>query len=175
MDAGARSRDRRGCGRGGYGGLHRHARAINPRTGNCRHDRQGDRLRDPLLVGGAWAWIGESPFALMARLRPFLSTGPGGLLQAMGYTFIALQGFDLIVAGEIRDPKRTVPRAMYLSLGIAFAIYLPRLLLATVGAAGPRGIGPVAARNPEGLVAEAAGIGTGVGEAVPAGPFGPRW
>lgn len=45
-----------------------------------------------LLVGGAWAWIGESPFALMARLRPFLSTGPGELLQAMGYTFIALQG-----------------------------------------------------------------------------------
>ena len=77
----------------------------------------------------------------------------------MGYTFIALQGFDLIarVAGEVRDPKRTVPRAMYLSLGIALAIYLPLLfLLATVGAPGPGGIGPVAARNPEGLVAEAA-------------------
>ena len=77
----------------------------------------------------------------------------------MGYTFIALQGFDLIagVAGEVRDPKRTVPRAMYLSLGIALAICLPLLfLLATVGAPGPGGIGPVAARNPEGLVAEAA-------------------
>ena len=114
----------------------------------------------------------------MARLQPFLSIGPGGLLQAMGYTFIALQGFDLIaaVAGEVRDPKRTVPRAMYLSLGIALAIYLPPLLLlATVGVPGPGGIGPVAAHNPEGLVAEAAGIGAGVGEAVPAGPFGPRW
>lgn len=77
----------------------------------------------------------------------------------MGFTFIALQDFDLIaaVADEVRGLKRTVPCAMYLSLGIALAIYPPfLLLLATVGAPGPGGIGPVAARNSEGLVAEAA-------------------
>jgi len=36
----------------------------------------------------------------------------------MGFTFIALQGFDLIatVAGEIREPDRTIPRVMLLSL-----------------------------------------------------------
>ena len=37
-----------------------------------------------LLGGGTWVWIGESPFVLLARLRPFLSAGPGGLVQAMG-------------------------------------------------------------------------------------------
>ncbi len=112
-----------------------------------------------LLGGGAWAWVGESPFTLLARLRPFLFAGPTGLVQAMGYTFIALQGFDLIaaVAGEVRDPTRNVPRAMYLSLGLALMIYLPLLfLLATVGSPGPGGIGAAAAANPEGFVAEAA-------------------
>ena len=56
------------------------------------------------------------------------------LIQAMGYTFIALQGFDLIAAvgGEVRDPDRNLPRSMYLSLGIALTIYLPLLFLITL-------------------------------------------
>jgi amino acid transporter len=111
-----------------------------------------------LIVGGAWAWIGESPSELLGRLTPFLSTGPVGLVQAMGYTFIALQGFDLIAAvgGEVKDPQRTLPRAMYLSLAIALAIYLPLLfLMATVGAPGQGGIASASAANPEALVAEA--------------------
>ncbi len=111
-----------------------------------------------LIVGGAWAWAGASPPELIDRLTPFLSAGPVGLVQAMGYTFIALQGFDLIAAvgGEVRDPVRNLPRSMYLSLAIALAIYLPLLfLMATVGAP-DTGIAAAAAANPEGLVAEAA-------------------
>ncbi len=103
-------------------------------------------------------WTDTSPVEALNRLSPFYVAGPVGLLQAMGYTFIALQGFDLIaaVAGEVRDPGRTVPRAMYLSLALALAIYLPLLfLMATVGAPADGGIAAAAA-NPEGLVAEAA-------------------
>ena len=60
------------------------------------------------------------------------------------------------VAGDVRDPTRTVPRAMYLSLGVALMIYLPLLfLLATVGSPDPGGIGRAAVASPEGLVAEA--------------------
>ncbi len=46
------------------------------------------------------------------------------------------KGFDIIaaVAGEIKEPLRTVPRAMLLSLPIALAIYI--LLLIVVTAAG---------------------------------------
>jgi amino acid transporter len=112
-----------------------------------------------LIVGGIWAWIGASPSALLQRLDPFLTAGPMGVVQAMGYTFIALQGFDLIAAvgGEVRDPQRNLPRAMYLSLAIALAIYLPLLfMMATVGAPAEGGITAVAATNPEGLVAAAA-------------------
>ncbi len=112
-----------------------------------------------LILGGAWAWIGASPGELLARLDPFLTAGPVGVVQAMGYTFIALQGFDLIAAvgGEVRDPERTLPRAMYLSLGIALVIYLPLLFLtATVGAPEGGGIAAAAAANPEALMAVAA-------------------
>ena len=110
-----------------------------------------------LLAAGGWVWIGESPAELLGRLSPFVSAGPVGLLQAMGYTFIALQGFDLIatVSGEVKDPVKTVPRAMYLSLGIALTIYLPLLfLLATVGSP-ETGITTLATASPERLVADA--------------------
>lgn len=111
-----------------------------------------------LIVAGAWAWVGGPTAELLARLDPFATAGPLGVVQAMGYTFVALQGFDLIAAvgGEVRDPTRTIPRAMYLSLGIALAIYLPLLfLMATVGAPAD-GIAASASANPEGLVALAA-------------------
>ena len=118
-----------------------------------------------LVVAGAIAWIGKSPAELLGRLDPFLTAGPTGVVQAMGYTFIALQGFDLIAAvgGEVKDPERNLPLAMYLSLGIALAIYLPLLfIMATVGAP-PEGIAPAAAANPEGMFAEAAERFMGVG------------
>lgn len=111
-----------------------------------------------LLVAGAWAWIAgdDSAADLSGRLSPFFEFGAVGLVQAMGYTFIALQGFDLVaaVAGEVRNPERTVPRAMRWSLGIALAVYLPLLfLMATVGAPEDGGITAAAKANPEGLVA----------------------
>ncbi|MFV1988463.1 MAG: amino acid permease [Gemmatimonadota bacterium] len=111
-----------------------------------------------LILGGIWAWAGESPAAMIGRLDPFMSSGVGGVARAMGFTFIALQGFDLIAAvgGDVRDPGRTLPRAMYLSLGIALAIYLPLLFLMSTVGAPAAGIAVAAAANPEALVAEAA-------------------
>ena len=114
-----------------------------------------------LIAGGFVAWLVGSagaPAETLGRLSPFAPEGSLGLLQAMGYTFIALQGFDLIAAvgGEVRDPERTVPRAMYLSLGIALVVYIPLLIVvATVGAP-PEGIQAAAEAHPEELVAVAA-------------------
>ena len=111
-----------------------------------------------LLVGGVMAWFAGSPGEALQRLSPFAPEGSLGLLQAMGYTFIALQGFDLIAAvgGEVRDSERTVPRAMYLSLGIALVIYIPLLIIVSTVGAPPDGIQAAAQARPEGLVAEAA-------------------
>jgi APA family basic amino acid/polyamine antiporter len=113
-----------------------------------------------LIFAGFVSLVGEapSPSELADRFRPFYSDGFTGVAQAMGYTFIALQGFDLIaaVAGEVRDPVRNVPRAMFASLGAALAVYLPFIfVIVAVGSPG-RPIGDLAAADPEILVAAAA-------------------
>jgi len=112
-----------------------------------------------VIAGGLWALAGAGDPAPTARLRPFFPGGAVGLFQAMGFTFVALQGFDLIaaVAGEVRDPGRNIPRAMIGSLGIALAIYLPLLfVVASVGVAPGEYIADLAQAQPEGVVAIAA-------------------
>ncbi len=112
-----------------------------------------------LILGGFWAISSRSSQDTGAALKPFFTAGLGGLVQAMGYTFIALQGFDLIAAvgGEIRNPSKTIPRAMILSLAIALLIYIPLLfVITTVGTTADQTIAAVAAEDPEGIVAIAA-------------------
>lgn len=112
-----------------------------------------------LILGGAFKLGTSDVTQSFANLRPFLPHGTNGLLIAMGMTFIALQGFDLIgaIAGEIKDPTRTIPRAMLLSLGAALLIYLPLLLLvSTVGTPPGVNITTSSASAPETLMARAA-------------------
>ena len=113
-----------------------------------------------LVAGGFWVLVTRptSIEELRASFQPFLESGPQGLFRAMGYTFIALQGFDLIAAvgGEVKRPEQTIPRAMFLSLGVALLIYLPLLfLIVAVGSPG-QPIAALAGENPEILVAVAA-------------------
>lgn len=81
-------------------------------------------------------------------------------ISAMGYSFIAFQGFDLIaaVAGEIREPRRNIPQAMLLSLSTALCIYIPLLIVVTVVGAGPgESVIRLSADNPETIIARVAG------------------
>jgi len=57
---------------------------------------------------------------------PFLPNGFGGVFKAMGLTFIAFQGFEVIAQSseEIKNPKRNIPRAVFLSLLIVVPIYI---------------------------------------------------
>jgi amino acid transporter len=114
-----------------------------------------------VIGGGLWAVLTGLPAGepMSARFRPFFSEGATGLLQAMGYTFIALQGFDLVAAvgGEVRNPTRNIPRAMFLSLGTALLVYIPLLtLVVAVGTPG-ESVAEAARRSPEVLIAVAAG------------------
>ena len=87
-----------------------------------------------LIIAGKSAVTRESAADIRRDFTPFFTFGTLGLLQAMGYTFITLQGFDLIaaVAGKVKNPGRTIPRAMIFSLIIALAIYIPLLFIITV-------------------------------------------
>ncbi len=113
-----------------------------------------------VIAGGFWVLLAHPPGfeELTARFRPFMAQGGQGLVQAMGYTFIALQGFDLIAAvgGEVKRPERNIPRAMILSLTAALVIYIPLLfLIVAVGTPG-QSVSDAAAADPEILVAVAA-------------------
>ncbi len=56
----------------------------------------------------------------------FLPHGLGGVFVAMGLTFIAFEGYEIIAQSgeEVKDPKRNVPRAIFLSLIVVIIIYI---------------------------------------------------
>jgi amino acid transporter/nucleotide-binding universal stress UspA family protein len=62
----------------------------------------------------------------VAALTPFAPHGWAGIIKAMGLTFIAFQGVEVIsqCSEEVKDPKRNIPRAVFLSLAIVVPIYL---------------------------------------------------
>jgi amino acid transporter/nucleotide-binding universal stress UspA family protein len=74
----------------------------------------------------------------LEKFTPFMPTGATGVLSAMGLTFIAFEGYEIIVqAGEeVRDPRRNIPRAIFWSLAIVVPIYL-LVAFASLGAVTP--------------------------------------
>jgi len=82
--------------------------------------------------------IFQIPSQAAASFTPFLPNGAGGVVIAMGLTFIAFEGYDLIatVAEEIKAPEKTIPRATLISLSVTIFIYL-MILLVCIGAIQP--------------------------------------
>jgi amino acid transporter len=82
-----------------------------------------------------------APAEAAASFTPFLPLGAGGVVVAMGLTFIAFEGYDLIatVAEEIKDPEKNIPRATFIALAVAITIYL-LILFVSLGAIDVDGI-----------------------------------
>jgi amino acid transporter len=80
---------------------------------------------------------------LMATLQPFMPNGIGGVFKAMGLTFIAFQGFEVIAQSseEIKNPKKNIPRAVFLSLLIVVPIYI-LVAITALGSVKPEGMTP---------------------------------
>lgn len=76
--------------------------------------------------------------ASVDRLDLTDSAGPYGILQAAGLLFFAFAGYARIatLGEEVREPERTIPRAIPLALGIVLAVY------ATVAFAALLALGP---------------------------------
>jgi hypothetical protein len=51
--------------------------------------------------------------------------GIAGLVAAMGLTFIAFEGYEIIVqtGEEVKNPKRNIPRAIFISLALVVIMY----------------------------------------------------
>jgi basic amino acid/polyamine antiporter, APA family len=71
------------------------------------------------------------------NFTPFAPEGSIGILSGAALIFFAYTGFArvTIMAEEVKDPKKTIPRSIYLALGISTVIYLLVSIVA-VGLAG---------------------------------------
>ncbi|MFJ8193133.1 APC family permease [Streptomyces sp. NPDC096094] len=92
------------------------------------------------------------------RLRIGSDASFGGVLQAAGLLFFAFAGYARIatLGEEVRDPARTIPRAIPLALGITLIVYAV-VAVAAVTVLGTKGLADATA--PLSDAAEAAGAG----------------
>jgi APA family basic amino acid/polyamine antiporter len=67
------------------------------------------------------------------------ATGRNDVLQAAGLFFFAFAGYARIatLGEEVRDPERTIPRAIVLALGLTLLLYLLVFVAVLVAALGP--------------------------------------
>jgi APA family basic amino acid/polyamine antiporter len=92
-----------------------------------------------ILIGsGALVLLSRPDGTVETSFTPMLPNGFKGVLAAMGFVFIALEGYEIIaaVSEEVKDPARTIPRAMFLSIGVTMVIYVG-LLFAILTVGGP--------------------------------------
>jgi APA family basic amino acid/polyamine antiporter len=84
----------------------------------------------------------SSPMFSGAEFQPLFpeGTGAAAILPAMGLTFIAFEGYDLIttVTEEVENPRENIPKAIFISLAATVVVYLAvvGVAIGTLGAEG---------------------------------------
>jgi amino acid transporter len=90
---------------------------------------------------------------------PFKPMGWSGILMAMGLTYIAFEGYEVIVqtGEEVKSPEKNIPRAIFVSLAIVVPVYV-LVGFAALGAIDPGSITSwqFLAEKQEGAMIEAA-------------------
>ncbi|HYK95495.1 MAG TPA: APC family permease [Candidatus Dormibacteraeota bacterium] len=112
-------------------------RGITRTAGLARILVAGSLLALGVVVVGSLA-SGHANAANLASTA--IDIGPYGVLQSAGLLFFAFAGYARIatLGEEVRDPERTIPRAIPIALGITIAVYV------VVGASALLVAGPVA-------------------------------
>jgi len=97
-----------------------------------------------VLVGSVLAiTFAGAPSA--SRLSPFPGSGVLGILQAAGLLFFAFAGYARIatLGEEVRDPARTIPRAVSIALALTLVVYAA-VAIALLLQLGPAALGSAA-------------------------------
>jgi basic amino acid/polyamine antiporter, APA family len=78
----------------------------------------------------------------------FVPIGIGGIVAAMGLTFIAFEGYEIIVqtGEEVKNPKKNIPRAIFISLTLVVLLYC-LVAFVSIGAITPQNTGGIPAWN----------------------------
>ncbi|QRV14944.1 amino acid permease [Haloterrigena salifodinae] len=79
-----------------------------------------------VLIAFGLGYIVGHPAEASGRFRPFLPRDFSGIFIAMGLTFIAFEGYEIIVQSgeEVVEPKKSVPKAVFYSMSIVVTIYM---------------------------------------------------
>jgi basic amino acid/polyamine antiporter, APA family len=77
------------------------------------------------LIGAGFLTISNSPNSHSNFMANFAPIGIGGIVAAMGLTFIAFEGYEIIVqtGEEVRNPRKNIPRAIFISLTLVVLLY----------------------------------------------------
>ena len=76
-----------------------------------------------VIIAGFWAMTNHPNWK--SNFADFMPMGLGGLVSAMGLTFIAFEGYEIIVQSgeEVKNPKRNIPKAIFISLALVVIMY----------------------------------------------------
>ncbi|MEM7032664.1 MAG: APC family permease [Chloroflexota bacterium] len=108
-----------------------------------------------LFIAFGLGAIFQDPDLSRLNFTPMFPKGWGGVVIAMGLTFIAFEGYDLIatVSEEIKNPTKNIPIATFVSLGVTIVIYL-LILWVSIGAVDPSLFTDIFNQHPSQLPAE---------------------
>lgn len=77
------------------------------------------------LIGAGFLTINNNPDWTSNFMANFVPIGIGGIVAAMGLTFIAFEGYEIIVqtGEEVKNPRKNIPRAIFISLTLVVLLY----------------------------------------------------
>jgi basic amino acid/polyamine antiporter, APA family len=77
------------------------------------------------LIGAGFLTIHNNPDWYSNIATNFAPIGIAGIIAAMGLTFIAFEGYEIIVqtGEEVKNPKKNIPRAIFISLALIVLLY----------------------------------------------------
>jgi APA family basic amino acid/polyamine antiporter len=94
-----------------------------------------------LVLIGAGFWAIHTHPNWHTNFADFMPKGLGGIVAAMGLTFIAFEGYEIIVqtGEEVKNPKKNIPRAIFISLALVVVMYC-LVAFVSIGSIFPVGI-----------------------------------
>src|SRR5438132_4352543 len=93
-----------------------------------------------IIAAGLFAW-GFVNHNWTVNFQNFVPKGVVGLILGMGITFIAFEGYEIIVqtGEEVKNPKKNIPRAIFISLALVVVMYC-LVAFVSIGSIFPTGI-----------------------------------
>src|ERR671921_795439 len=99
-----------------------------------------------LIGAGFWSIYNHPNWQM--NFSDFMPMGVAGIVAAMGLTFIAFEGYEIIVqtGEEVKNPKKNIPRAIFISLTLVVLLYC-LVAFVSIGAISPQNTGGIPAWN----------------------------